>query len=187
MNFKERFLGHLKTVCKHKYYVFINCCKAGMPIRGLLHDLSKFTPSEFLESVKYYQGTRSPIDACKEVNGVSKAWLHHKGRNPHHYEYWQDNFDHGGIPLQMPFTYALELVCDYLAAGMAYKGKDFTYDGEYEWWKMKKSKPIAMHPQTKLFVEMMLYDMKRHNSNFVLTKQRAYKVYDKAEQLLKQK
>ena len=110
-------VGHLKTVCTHKKYVFINCLYAGMPIRGLLHDLSKFSPTEFLEGVKYYQGTRSPIDACKEENGYSEAWMHHKGRNRHHYEYWQDSFDKGGIPLQMPFKDAHELVCDYLGAG----------------------------------------------------------------------
>lgn len=86
----NKFKEHFKTVCNHKKYVFVNCLVAGMPVRGLLHDISKFSPTEFLESVKYYQGHRSPIDACKEVNGYSKAWMHHKGRNKHHYEYWQD-------------------------------------------------------------------------------------------------
>ena len=92
---------HFKIVTIHRWYVFLNCCKAGMPIRGLCHDLSKYSKTEFNESVKYFQGNRSPIDACKEEKGYSMAWMHHKGRNPHHYEYWQDNFDKGGQPIQM--------------------------------------------------------------------------------------
>lgn len=184
MDFMERVSGHFKTVCRHKYYVFVNCCKAGMPIRGVFHDLSKFTATEFFESVIYYQGTRSPINACKEKNGYSEAWMHHKGRNKHHYEYWQDNFDHGGVPLQVPFIYALELVCDYLAAGMAYNGDAFTYEGEYAWWQAKISKPIAMHPQTKVFVELMLHHMMLNNSNCILAKKKAKKLYVQAENMI---
>lgn len=84
---------HFKKVCTHKRWVFYYCCKVGIPFQGLVHDLSKLSPTEFWESVKYYQGTSSPIDACKKENGWSAAWMHHKGRNKHHYEYWQDNFD----------------------------------------------------------------------------------------------
>lgn len=159
-----KFWNHFKTVCKHKYYVGKYCFMAGIPVRGILHDMSKFSPTEFIESVKYYQGTRSPIDACKEKNGYSKAWMHHKGRNSHHYEYWQDNFDKGGEALQMPFDDARELICDYLGAGQAYMGKDFTFEAEYKWWLNKKFKPLAMHPQTKLFVENVLFLLKAYNN-----------------------
>ena len=126
---------HFKTICKHKFYVAKYCFKAGLFIQGILHDLSKFSPTEFVEGVKYYQGTRSPIDACKEKNGVSIAWLHHKGINKHHYEHWQDNFDSGTTHLVMPFKYALELICDNLGAGNAYLGDKFTLQGELDWWK----------------------------------------------------
>lgn len=155
---------HFKKICTHKYWVAYYCFKAGIPWRGIKHDLSKFHPIEFWESVKYYQGDSSPIDACKKAEGVSKAWLHHKGRNAHHYEYWQDNFDKGGMPLQMPFKDALEMVCDYLGAGRAYSGKKFTYRGELEWWKNKVSNPLAMHPQTKLFITLILTQLaeKKH-------------------------
>lgn len=122
------------------------------------HDLSKYSPTEFFESVKYYQGDRSPIDACKEANGVSYAWMHHKGRNPHHYEYWQDNFDRGGTPVMMPYKYAIEMLCDYLAAGRAYMGDKFTYKGELEWW-YKKRKNCAMHLHTKWFISIALEDL----------------------------
>lgn len=151
--------NHLQTVLTHKKWVFYYCCKAGIPLQGLVHDLSKFSPTEFMESINYYTGTHSPIDECKKKNGVSYAWMHHKGRNPHHYEYWQDNFDKGGQPIKMPYKYAVELLCDYLGAGRAYQRERFTYHGEYEWWKDKLNKNIAMHPQTKKFVSMILRDM----------------------------
>lgn len=148
---------HFKKVCIHKKWVFYYCRIAGIPIQGLLHDLSKFSPTEFFESVKYYQGDRSPIDECKKQNGWSKAWLHHKGRNRHHYEYWQDNFDNGGTPLEMPKKYKIEMLCDYLGAGRAYYGDEFTYQKELEWWKVKRNKPIAMHPNDKKFIDKWMY------------------------------
>lgn len=104
-NYISNIFKHFKKICIHKYWVFYYCCKAGIPLQGLVHDLSKFSTTEFWESVKYYQGTSSPIDACKKANGWSAAWMHHKGRNKHHYEYWQDNFDNGGNPIEMPMKY----------------------------------------------------------------------------------
>ena len=147
---------HFKKIWIHKYYVFKYCKMTGIPWRGIKHDLSKFSPIEFFESAKYYQGTSSPIDACKKDKGYSKAWLHHKGRNSHHYEYWQDNFDKGGESLKMPFEDALEMLCDYLGAGHAYSGKDFTYLGELKWWRNKVQNPLAMHEHTKWFITNML-------------------------------
>jgi hypothetical protein len=170
-------LKHFKLITTHKFYVFKNCCRAGLYWQGIVHDLSKYSFVEFWESIHYYTGVDSPINACKKANGMSKAWLHHKGRNPHHYEYWQDNFDKGGTPLQMPFKYALELVCDYLAAGQAYGKKNFTMESEYKWWLNKCEQPIAMHPQTKIFVNDMLYIMFTNNNYSVLNKKEAYKVY----------
>ena len=150
---------HFKKICKHKYYVGKYCWKIGLYWQGIMHDMSKFSPIEFFESAKYYQGNRSPIDACKEQNGMSLGWQHHKGRNPHHYEYWMDNFDRGGEALIIPEKYALEMVCDYIGAGKAYMGKKFTYKGEYQWWLQKKSNPIAMHPAIILFIDKVLYNL----------------------------
>ena len=182
MNILQKFLGHIKTVSVHRFWVFYFCCKAGIPIRGLFHDLSKFSPTEFFESVRYYQGTSSPIDACKKDKGYSRAWLHHKGRNPHHYEFWQDNFDNGGTPLKMPYKYAVEMVCDYLAAGKAYMGKNFTYEAEYEWWKIKKSKTLAMNEHTKEFIDDMLKMMASRNSCIFLKRSLSLQVYKEVEQ-----
>ena len=151
MNNFQKFYGHLGTVMKHKYYVFKYSCKLGIPIRGLLHDMSKFSPIEFWEGVKYYQGNRSPIDACKEENGYSLGWLHHKGRNKHHYQYWIDGIDKGGTPIKMPNKYVKELFADFLGACNAYCGKSFTYHNEVLWWEKKKgdNPKILIHPETK--------------------------------------
>lgn len=161
MNCIQKFFGHLKTVTKHKYWVwhYMNKCGLKWGWRGLWHDMSKFSPTEFWESVKYYSGTRSPIDACKEENGISMAWMHHKGRNPHHYEYWVDNFDHGGEPKEMPWRYKVEMICDYLAAGRAYMGKNFSYKAEYEWWLKKLELPRRQHENDKKFVTNVLQQL----------------------------
>lgn len=169
--------NHLKTVLTHKKYVMKYCFEAGLYWQGIVHDLSKFSFIEFWESVKYYQGTRSPIDACKEENGYSLAWLHHKGRNKHHYEYWQDNFDKGTTHLIMPYKYALEMVCDYLGAGNAYSGDKFSLQGELAWWENKKKNDIAMSPAIFHFVDILMKTMAKENSTDVLKRKRSYKLY----------
>ena len=88
---------HLIRILRHKFWVAKYCFKLGLYWRGITHDMSKFSPVEFLESVKYYNGNSSPIVECKRINGYSKAWMHHKGRNDHHYEYWIDKLDEGGV------------------------------------------------------------------------------------------
>ena len=187
----KNFLGHLKTILIHKWWVFRYCCLFGIPWRGLVHDLSKFSPTEFFESVKYYSGTRSPIDASKEANGYSRAWLHHKGRNKHHYEYWQDNFDNGGMPLVMPYKESLEMLCDYLGAARAYMGKSFTYLKELDWWDTKKAKPLAMHPININFITDMLTTLvfleskkiKKNRKYFQSTARAYYDVHEIGEHM----
>ena len=173
----NKIIKHFKLIITHKWYVFKNCFKARIIWRGIKHDLSKFSPTEFCESVKYFTGDKSPIDNCKKEKGWSKAWLHHKGRNRHHYEYWQDNFDNGGNPLKMPYKDNLEMICDYIGAGQAYLKDKFTYSSEYEWWKIKSSNPIAMHPDTKRFVELMLKTMANEGNSDCLRPKRAKYYY----------
>jgi len=118
------YIGHFKTVCRHKYYVAKECFKYGLYWRGIVHDLSKFTPVEFIESAKYYSGKSSPISASKKANGYSKAWLHHKGRNKHHWEYWTDFKN--GVPFAatIPEKYLIEMCCDILGAAKSYESNN---------------------------------------------------------------
>ena len=138
----KNIILHFNLVNKHRFKVFKLCLKAGIPFRGLVHDLSKYSPTEFFESVKYYQGSYSPITNCKKENGYSKAWLHHKGRNKHHHEYWYDY----AAPSQcavIPYKYTAEMICDTLAAGMTYQGKNWTNDYQLKYYlKDRETKHI---------------------------------------------
>ena len=104
------FAEHFKTVLEHKKLVMKGCFAVGLYFQGIVHDLSKFSPDEFIVGAKYYQGNRSPNNAEREERGYSSAWLHHKGRNKHHYEYWIDYSSQmkGGKvtkPVKMPLKY----------------------------------------------------------------------------------
>lgn len=126
MNYFSRFFKHLHTINKHKFLVTSMCFKCGMISQGIKHDLSKYSPQEFLPSVKYFQGNRSPITYEKEIKGYSQCWLHHKGRNKHHWEYWTDRVHNELISYQMPYNYVLESVLDKIAASKVYKKNDYT-------------------------------------------------------------
>lgn len=130
----KKVVGHFCTITHHKWLVFKLCVRAGIPWRGFMHDWSKYSLIEFLESAKYYTGKRSPIFYCKQENGYSKAWLHHKGRNKHHYEYWYDYAAPEQTPI-IPYKYTVEMICDTLAAGMVYKGKEWTNSSQKEYWE----------------------------------------------------
>lgn len=152
----RKIFGHLKTVLVHKWWVFYYACKLGIPWRGIKHDLSKFSPVEFWESVRYWDGKQSPIPICKVDKGYSLAWQHHKGRNSHHYEYWMDNLDSGGTTIKMPWNDFLEMVADWLGAGKAYQGKNFTFEGEYEYVKTKLQ-TARMHSSTANWVDFLFH------------------------------
>lgn len=150
--------------------VFLACCAAGIPWQGVKHDLSKYTPIEFFSSAKYYQGNRSPIDAEKEDKGYSLAWLHHKGRNRHHYEYWIDYLDDGGKPVVIPYKYVIEMVCDWIGAGKVYGGSSkWTRSKPLQFWKWK-SRTAKIHPATALFLEYLLTGFESEGYAFLRNK-----------------
>jgi hypothetical protein len=122
----------------------------------MVHDLSKFSPEEFFESVKYYTGKRSPIGVCREANGMSRAWLHHKGRNKHHFEYWYDYnpATHQNEPVKMPMKFVLEMFCDRVAASKVYKGSDYTDSSPLEYYRWRKDY-MSIHPETAALLEKL--------------------------------
>lgn len=153
----EKAKGHIKTVMTHKYKVMVHCVKAGIPIRGLLHDLSKFSPDEFFVSISHYQGNRSPNEAEREDYGYSKAWMHHKGRNKHHFEYWTDyNLETKKMaPVPMPFIYVVEMFCDRVAAGKTYLKDQYTDKSPLEYFNKGVQRRV-IHPKTSKQLENML-------------------------------
>ena len=148
---------HFKTITHHKWLVMLGCFKVGLYRQGITHDLSKYTPTEFWNGARYFQGTRSPNAAEREDKGYSEAWMHHKGRNRHHYEYWQDVNLRSGIyePVPMPRKYLVEMVMDRRAASMIYKGKNYTSASAYEYF-IRSDERNWMHPQTKQELDFLL-------------------------------
>ena len=154
--------GHLKTVCHHKNLVMRHCFRLGLYWQGLTHDLSKFSPVEFLVGARYFQGDRSPNDAERQDRGCSYAWLHHKGRNRHHLEYWIDyapGGKHGMCGMKMPARYLVEMFCDRVAASKTYRGADYTDRDPYDYY-MKSRDHYLLHPETRAQLEQMLTILK---------------------------
>ncbi len=157
MNTFSRFFGHLHTINTHKWRVLVNCARAGILWRGLVHDLSKYSPTEFLNGVRYYQGTRSPNEAEREDIGYSVAWMHHKGRNRHHFEYWSD-YDpvtKQQMPVKMPAVFVAEMFCDRVAASKTYMGERYTDSSPLEYFLNAKGRRI-IHPETSELIESWL-------------------------------
>lgn len=148
---------HFVTITRHRWLVRQGCFRVGLYWQGLTHDLSKYAPTEFRVGVKYFQGDKSPNGAERNDKGFSEAWMHHKGRNKHHYEYWTDmspvtrNYD--AVP--MPRKYLVEMVMDRRAACMVYQGDKYS-DGSALEYFMKSRERVLMHPKTRMELEYIL-------------------------------
>lgn len=185
----QNIFNHLKTVLLHKKYVCYYCFLCGLYYQGIVHDLSKLSPVEFFESAMYYDGKVSPINRCKEVNEYSLAWLHHRGRNKHHWEYWYDRFEMGGHACKIPWKYLLEMICDFLGAGVAYSGSidKFSMENEYKWW-LEKRNLAKLHPDTKKVIDIMMDKMLKDGVKETLTDKqflnRLKKAYNKRKAII---
>ena len=154
-----RALRHFCTITKHKFLVMKECFRVGLYRQGLLHDLSKYSWTEFRVGCRYYQGNRSPNNAEREDRGYSSAWLHHKGRNKHHYEYWIDySLDGTGLlaGMRMPVRYVVEMFLDRIAASKVYKGSRYRDSDPLEYCMNGKAGEL-MHPETRKLLEKLLH------------------------------
>ncbi len=156
------FFGHFKTITRHKLLVMKYCFRLGLYWQGLMHDMSKYCPKEFRVGVKYYIGTESPNAEERKATGVSTAWLHHKGRNKHHFEYWIDyspNPEEGIVGMKMPINYVAEMFCDRLAASKNYRGDLYTPSHPLEYY-LKDRHRIIIHPETDEILVTLLTMLK---------------------------
>ena len=148
---------HFATITKHRWLVRGGCFRVGLVWQGLTHDLSKYSPTEFFAGAKYYQGVRSPNAAEREDKGYSEAWMHHKGRNRHHYEYWTDmslqTRFYESVP--MPRKYLVEMVMDRRAACMTYQGKNYTPGSAFTYFDKSREKSL-MNEKTRRELEYLL-------------------------------
>ena len=157
-------IKHYKTIHHHKMLVMKHCFRCGLYWQGLTHDLSKLAPVEFWAGAKYWQGTCSPNNAQRQTEGYSAAWLHHKGRNKHHFEYWIDfsRTSQGIAGAKMPVNYLVEMVMDRIAACKVYRGKDYTDASAWEYYQ--RERPYlnsAMHTETRAELEKILIMLKQ--------------------------
>ena len=148
---------HFHTITKHRHRVIAHCFKAGIGLQGLFHDLSKYSPAEFIPGAKYYLGTRSPNEKERELFGYSLAWMHHKGRNKHHFEYWVDlNMkEKRYMPVPMPQRYVTEMFCDRVAASKIYQGDKYTDRSALDYY-VRGNARAKMHPETADLIESWL-------------------------------
>ena len=172
----KNIIKHFHVVNEHRFRVFFLCCRVGIPWQGFIHDLSKYSKTEFWESVKYFQGDYSPISNCKKDKGYSEAWLHHKGRNKHHYEYWYDYNAKVEAPI-IPFKYVLEMICDSFAAGMTYQGKKWTKEYQLTYW-MKARETAKLHPKIRKLLDKVYEEVSEKGLKEVLNKKKLKKLYE---------
>lgn len=153
----KKIIGHFKTITRHRHTVIAHSRLAGILFQGLRHDLSKYSPTEFIPGARFYCGDRSPNEEERALYGYSAAWLHHKGRNRHHFEYWSDynvkTKEFGPVP--MPPKYIAEMFCDRVAASKIYQGKKYTNKHPLEYFMRSKGRrPID--PNTSDMIEGLL-------------------------------
>ncbi len=150
--------GHFVTITAHKWHVMKYCFAAGLYWQGLTHDLSKYSLVEFLPGAKYYQGHRSPNEIERMERGYSAAWLHHKGRNKHHIEYWIDYTpygDHAMGGMKIPVHFVYEMICDRVAASEIYLKDAYTQEAALAYYERGKGH-YMLHPETRALLEELL-------------------------------
>lgn len=164
-----KLIRHLHNVNIHRFYVFKLCCKVGIPFQGLTHDLSKYSLSELIPSVKYFtDGKKSPLAEEKSIKGYSLAWLHHKGRNKHHFEYWYDYNARVKTPI-IPFKYMKEMICDRVSASKVYYKDNYNNNRALEYFNSQKDK-IKMDKRLISFLEEVFIRLSKEGESFLNNK-----------------
>ena len=157
---------HFRTITNHKMLVMKGCFQVGLYRQGLMHDMSKYSLTEFLPGCKYYQGYMSPNNAERKDKGYSLAWLHHKGRNKHHLEYW---IDYGGndekgekkgmCGMKMPIRYVVEMFIDRICASKNYQKEKYADASAYLYYENSKGH-LMLHSDTRALLEYLLVMLK---------------------------
>ena len=153
---------HFKTITVHRLVVCGGCFRMGLYWQGLTHDLSKYSPTEFWIGARYFQGDKSPNAAERTDKGYSEAWMHHKGRNKHHFEYWTDYNPKSKLvePVKMPVRYVAEMFCDRVAASKIYHKDNYTDSTALEYYKLGHHRYV-IHPESDALLRKLLIMLSR--------------------------
>ena len=175
-------IKHFMTITRHRHRVIAHCRRAGIGWQGQFHDLSKYSPREFWAGAKYYLGNRSPNEGEREAKGYSLAWMHHKGRNKHHFEYWVDvnPVTKRYEPVKMPLRYVIEMFCDRVAASKIYQGKNYKDSHPLEYFMRGKDRR-SIHPATsdllELFLTMLAEKGEKETFRYIRSYKKSHKDY----------
>ena len=191
-----KWWNHFSTITRHKILVMKGCFRLGLIRQGLLHDMSKYSPTEFIPGCIFYQGYMSPNNAERETKGYSSAWLHHKGRNKHHLEYW---IDYGGgdgagegkalCGMKMPICYVAEMFVDRVCASKNYQKERYTDESALIYYNNSKAHYL-LHDDTRALLEYLLVMLaqKGEKETFSFIKHELLKgkvPYDKKELIMR--
>lgn len=162
----KKHLQYAKYIFKHKWYVMLECFKEGLIWRGLMHDLSKFLPNEWIPYANFFYNNnpRDKTGYYKPTDTGDKAfdfaWLLHQKRNRHHWQWWILPEDEGGAKvLEIPEPYLTEMICDWIGAGKAQghsSPKNDPYFETRDWWKANNYK-MFFHPETEKEIDRRLF------------------------------
>ena len=167
INYFLNAINHFRTITRHRHAVIRHSLRAGILWQGLRHDLSKYTPTEFIQGVKYYAGTFSPNETERKIKGYSGAWLHHKGRNKHHFEYWTDYnpIERRVKPVKMPVRYVAEMFCDRVAASKIYQKEKYSDAHPIEYFERGKQNRF-IHQETSDLLESWLLLLREKGEDY---------------------
>ena len=139
------------TITRHRHKVMYHCLRCGILWQGMRHDLSKYSPTEFLPGARFYLGDRSPTEGERREYGYSKAWMHQA--------------------VEMPLKYVKEMFCDRVAAGKIYLDDKYTNDNPIEYF-LKGNAKTSMHPNTAKLLEgwLMMLQQEGEEKTFAYIK-----------------
>ena len=159
-----KYIKYLDYLLRHKYYVMKECFSEGLYWRGLMHDMSKFLPSELFPYANHFTSDiKEDGDDYKSVDTGDKefdfAWLSHQKKNKHHWQWWILLGDEGGlIAMEMEEPYLIEMICDWQGAGKA-QGKVSPKDDKYletrNWYANHKNK-MQLNEKTRSKIEEII-------------------------------
>lgn len=174
---------HFWTITHHRHLVIQEARRVGIFWQSLKHDLSKYGWTEFHVGAKYYAGTHSPNDEQRGKEGYSLAWMHHKGRNPHHWEYWFDinpktrQYE----PVRIPIRYLKEMYCDRVAASRVYMKKNYDDSCPLKYYQ-RTDFHGKIHEDSRKLLESWLVYLKEHGRKETAKMIRKIKHYEEEKQ-----